>query len=82
MEKLGMEDIRLLLAAFASFRPPAHPRLRLMRESLEATGMTRGPPSPGDLGEHLGHAEAGDDHQDSQARATDGLAEALGRGFQ
>ncbi len=32
MERLGLGEIRPLLAAFDSFRPPARPRLRLMRE--------------------------------------------------
>jgi hypothetical protein len=46
MEKLGLEEIRPLLAAFGSFRPPAHPRLRLMREAPEFTSPHQRPPSP------------------------------------
>ncbi|HYO13502.1 MAG TPA: hypothetical protein VE685_09940, partial [Thermoanaerobaculia bacterium] len=49
MEKLSVEEIRPLLAAFGSFRPPAHSRLRLMLESPGAAGPTRGPASPWEL---------------------------------
>jgi hypothetical protein len=49
MEKLSVKEIRPLLAAFGSFRPPAHPRLRLMLESPGAAGLTQGPASPWEL---------------------------------
>jgi hypothetical protein len=48
-EKLSVEEIRPLLAAFESFRPPARPRLRLMVESSGASGSRLGPTAPWEL---------------------------------
>ena len=45
LEKLSVEELRPLLAAFGSFQPPAHPRLRLL-ESPGAVGPVQGPASP------------------------------------
>ncbi|HZI07175.1 MAG TPA: hypothetical protein VEZ71_24365 [Archangium sp.] len=45
LEKLSVEELRPLLAAFGSFRPPAHPRLQLL-ESPGAVGPAQGPASP------------------------------------
>jgi hypothetical protein len=49
LEKLTVEEIRPLLAAFESFRPRAGPRLRLMLESPGATGSGHGPAAPWEL---------------------------------
>jgi hypothetical protein len=49
MEQLRPEEIRPLLAAFESFRPPARPRLRLMREGPAASGSGHGPVAPWEL---------------------------------
>jgi hypothetical protein len=49
MERLSVQEIRSLRVAFASFRPRATPRLRLMVESPGATGPGQGPSSPWEL---------------------------------
>jgi len=47
--RLGVEEIRPLLAAFGAFRPPVRPRLRLMLEARGATGPNRGTTAPWEL---------------------------------
>jgi hypothetical protein len=49
MERLTVAEIRPLLAAFESFRPPARPLLRLMLESPGAVGSKRGSTAPWEL---------------------------------
>ncbi|HYO56732.1 hypothetical protein [Archangium sp.] len=49
LEKLSVEEIRPLLAAFESFRPHARPRLRLMLEAPGATGSGLEPAAPWEL---------------------------------
>jgi len=48
-ERLSVEEIRPLLAAFMSFRPRATPRLRLMLESPGRTGSGQGTATPWEL---------------------------------
>jgi len=48
-EKLSVEEIRPLVAAFMSFRPRATPRLRLMLESPGKTGSGQGTAAPWEL---------------------------------
>jgi hypothetical protein len=48
LEKLSVEELRPLLAAFGSFQPPAHPRLQLL-ESPGAVGPAQGPASSWEL---------------------------------
>jgi hypothetical protein len=47
--RLGVEEIRPLLAAFGAFRPPVRPRLRLMLEARGVTGPNRGTTAPWEL---------------------------------
>jgi hypothetical protein len=49
MERLHQEEIGPLLTAFESFRPPARPRLRLMREGPAAVGSGHEPAAPWEL---------------------------------
>ncbi len=49
MQRLSVEEIRPLLAAFESFRPPARPRLRLMLEAPGAGDSSRGSAAPWEL---------------------------------
>jgi hypothetical protein len=42
LERLHVEDVRPLLTAFASFRPPVRPRLRLMLETPGLSGSSQG----------------------------------------
>jgi len=49
MERLQPEEIGPLLTAFESFRPPARPRLRLIREGPAAAGSGHGPAAPWEL---------------------------------
>ena len=46
LERLTVEEVRPLLAAFASFRPRASPRLRLTLESPGMSGSGRGSAAP------------------------------------
>ncbi|WP_309891159.1 hypothetical protein [Archangium sp.] len=48
-ERLSVEEIRPLLAAFMSFRPRATPRLRLMLETPGGTGSSQGTAAPWEL---------------------------------
>lgn len=49
MERLRVEEIRPLLAAFEAFRPPARARLRLLLESPAAASAGRGSAAPWEL---------------------------------